>query len=54
MSASPTTDAVANIDDAESSALSDDALKVPGAPIEKVNPLGQEVTLLLAVMLNIG
>ncbi|EDR08557.1 amino acid transporter [Laccaria bicolor S238N-H82] len=28
--------------------------RVPGAPVEKVNPLGSQVTLLSAVMLNLG
>ncbi|KAH9063884.1 amino acid transporter [Lactarius vividus] len=33
---------------------STDDTKTPGAPVEKVNPLGHEVTLLSAVMLNLG
>ncbi|KAH9068445.1 amino acid transporter [Lactarius deliciosus] len=33
---------------------STDDTKIPGAPVEKVNPLGHEVTLLSAVMLNLG
>ncbi|KAH8994978.1 amino acid permease-domain-containing protein [Lactarius akahatsu] len=31
-----------------------DDTKTPGAPVEKVNPLGHRVTLLSAVMLNLG
>ncbi|KAG5634237.1 hypothetical protein H0H81_002765, partial [Sphagnurus paluster] len=42
-----------DIEDADSSVLLDNS-KVPGAPIERVNPLGREVSLLSAVMLNIG
>ncbi|KAF8627001.1 hypothetical protein AX15_004585 [Amanita polypyramis BW_CC] len=32
----------------------EDSIEVPGAPIEKLNPLGHEVTFLSAMMLNIG
>lgn len=42
-----------DIEGADSSVLLGNS-KVPGAPIERVNPLGREVSLLSAVMLNIG
>ncbi|KAF8149907.1 amino acid transporter [Crassisporium funariophilum] len=47
-------------DNIGSSLLDDDELNlsldsnVPAAPVEKINPLGREVTLLSAIMLNVG
>lgn len=48
-SSSPKSPAV----DIEVEDISDDEL-APGAPVEKTNPLGREVTLTSAVMLNLG
>ncbi|KAG6817686.1 hypothetical protein H0H87_005445 [Tephrocybe sp. NHM501043] len=53
MSTSHIADADINVDDGEASVFAG-SLKAPGAPIEKLNPLGKEVTLLSAVMLNVG
>ncbi|KAG6809798.1 hypothetical protein H0H92_014701 [Tricholoma furcatifolium] len=41
-------------DDEQSSVIKGSSSKASGAPVEKINPLGREVTLLSAVMLNVG